>query len=110
MAAFVRDLTGHGHGDRVCVMTFSEFGRRVAENASEGTDHGAAGPMFLCGGGLRGGFHGGPPDLRDLINGDLKHSVDFRQVYASVLGTWLEADPKAIVGGDFPLLPLFRIK
>lgn len=107
VSALVRDLHGHGHGDRVCVMTFSEFGRRVAENASEGTDHGAAGPMFLCGGGLRGGVVGPRVDLEQLREGDLAHTVDFRQVYASVLTDWLGGPPASILGGDYPPLDLF---
>jgi uncharacterized protein (DUF1501 family) len=107
VSALIADLDTHGHSDRVCVMTFSEFGRRVAENASEGTDHGAAGPMFLCGGGVKGDIFGKPPSLSDLQEGDLKHQIDFRQVYATVLKTWLGADPSSILGGDYQTLPLF---
>ncbi|MCO8121281.1 DUF1501 domain-containing protein [Stieleria sp. TO1_6] len=107
VTALIRDLDAHDHGKRVCVMTFSEFGRRVSENASEGTDHGAAGPMFLCGGGVKAGIVGKRPDLTDLQDGDLKHEFDFRQVYASVLQSWLGADPTAILGKDYQPLPLF---
>ncbi len=107
VTAFIRDLDAHDHGDRVCVMTFSEFGRRVSENASEGTDHGAAGPMFLCGGGLRGGVVGPPPNLTDLADGDLKFQVDFRSVYAEILESWLGVESQSIVGGTFAPLPLF---
>ncbi|WP_197231374.1 DUF1501 domain-containing protein [Novipirellula artificiosorum] len=107
VSTFIRDLEGHHHGDRVCVMTFSEFGRRVAENASQGTDHGAAGPMFLCGGGLVPGIIGGYASLTDLQDGDLKHQTDFRQVYAAVLRSWLGVDPAAILGGQYAPLPLF---
>lgn len=88
-------------------MSFSEFGRRVSENASEGTHHGAAGPMFLCGGGLRPGIIGRRPSSTDLQDGDLKYQIDFRQVYAAVLKSWLGADPTAIVGGSYNPLPLF---
>ncbi len=107
VSALVRDLEAHDHGKRVCVMTFSEFGRRVAENASEGTDHGAAGPMFLCGGGVKAGIVGKRPNLTDLQDGDLKHEYDFRQVYASVLKDWLGTDPTPILGDTYEPLPLF---
>ena len=88
-------------------MTFSEFGRRLAENASEGTDHGAAGPMFLCGGGLKSGIIGQRPDLTDLQDGDIKHRIDFRQVYASVMSDWMRTDPTPILGQSYDLLPIF---
>lgn len=107
VSAFVNDLSSHDHGDRVCVMTFSEFGRRVSENASAGTDHGAAGPMFLCGGGLKAGVFGARPNLADLHDGDVKHSIDFRQVYASVLTDWLGADATLVLGKHYEKLPLF---
>lgn len=107
VSTFVRDLEDHDHGKRVCVMTFSEFGRRVAENASEGTDHGAAGPMFFCGGGIKPGIIGSRPDLTDLQEGDLKHECDFRQVYASVLRDWLNTNPTPILGDEYQPLPLF---
>ncbi|QEG43648.1 DUF1501 domain-containing protein [Roseimaritima ulvae] len=107
VSALVQDLDAHDHGQRVCVMTFSEFGRRVSENASGGTDHGAAGPMFLCGGGLQAGLVGTRPDLSDLHDGDLKHHIDFRQVYRTVLESWLGVDPAPILGGDYESLPLF---
>ncbi|PHQ34890.1 DUF1501 domain-containing protein [Rhodopirellula bahusiensis] len=107
VTALVRDLDAHDHGGRVCVMTFSEFGRRVAENASEGTDHGAAGPMFLCGGAVKPGIHGKRPNLTDLQQGDLKHEHDFRQVYATVLRDWLGTDPATILGKDYESLRLF---
>ncbi|MEM9826306.1 MAG: DUF1501 domain-containing protein [Planctomycetota bacterium] len=107
VTAFVKDLQTHDHGQRVCVMTFSEFGRRVAENASQGTDHGAAGPMFLCGGGLRGGLMGLRPDLNQLNNGDVQHTIDFRQVYATVLRDWLGLPPEPILGRPYDTLKLF---
>ncbi|TWU46641.1 DUF1501 domain-containing protein [Rubripirellula reticaptiva] len=105
--ALVRDLEAHDHGKRVCVMTFSEFGRRVAENASEGTDHGAAGPMFLCGGCVEAGIVGKRPNLADLQDGDLKHEYDFRQVYATILEDWLGTAPTPILGNSYKSLPLF---
>lgn len=107
VSSLIRDLQTRGHGERVCVMTFSEFGRRVAENASEGTDHGAAGPMFLCGGGVKAGFFGNHPSLTELHEGDLKFEIDFRQVYATVLESWLGTEPSPILGGDYATLPLF---
>src|SRR5262245_29601909 len=87
--AFVEDVAHHGHGDRTLVMSFSEFGRRVAENASEGTDHGAAAPMFLAGSRVQVGLVGKHPSLDDLDDGDLKFHTDFRQVYATLLEQWL---------------------
>lgn len=107
VTALVQDLDLHDHGQRVCVMTFSEFGRRVAENASGGSDHGAAGPMFMCGGGLRSGFVGDHPPLSELRDGDLQHQFDFRQVYASVLRSWLGVDARSILGGQYEPLQLF---
>ncbi len=107
VSALVRDLDAHDHGKRVCVMTFSEFGRRVSENASAGTDHGAAGPMFLCGSGVKAGITGKRPNLTDLQEGDLKHEYDFRQVYASVLKDWLGTDPTPILGKEYRSLSLF---
>lgn len=99
LASFVADLQGLGCLDRTMVMTFSEFGRRVAENRSLGTDHGTASLMFMAGGNLKPGLHGEQPDLRSLTpNGDMMHHVDFRSVYASVLGNWLGGDPSLILG------------
>lgn len=94
VAAFVEDLRARGQMDRVAIMTFSEFGRRLNENAGQGTDHGAAAPMFLISSDARAGVHGGAPDLRDLLDNDLKHRVDFRSVYAGVLDQWLRVDPR----------------
>ncbi|MBL8815877.1 MAG: DUF1501 domain-containing protein [Planctomyces sp.] len=99
--AFTTDLASHGLGDRVLTMCFSEFGRRVAENASEGTDHGTAGPMFLAGGQVKPGFVGRHPDLTRLQDGDLPHHTDFRQVYATVLERWLECPSESVLKGKF---------
>ena len=101
LAAFVQDLSEHGHVDRVLVASFSEFGRRVRENASRGTDHGAAAPMFLAGGRVRAGLIGKHPSLTDLDDGDLKHHTDFRQVYAAILRDWLEWKTEAILDGKY---------
>ncbi len=105
--AFVQDMVEQQSLDRVCVMCFSEFGRRVAENASEGTDHGTAAPMFFAGGGIRAGLVGAHPSLEDLDAGDLKFHTDFRRVYASVLENWLEVPAPEILGGKFSPLELF---
>jgi uncharacterized protein (DUF1501 family) len=83
-------------------MTFSEFGRRVSENASAGTDHGKASCLFLAGDAVKGGLHGTHPSLTDLSEGDIKHTVDFRSVYGTVLGDWLKApDLKPILGANY---------
>jgi uncharacterized protein (DUF1501 family) len=99
--AFYQDLVAHGHADDVLVVTFSEFGRRVDENSSDGTDHGAAAPLFALGNAVQGGIYGDHPSLTRLGDGDLIHGIDFRSVYATVLKHWLDADPEAILGGRF---------
>lgn len=104
--AFVADLKQQGNFERVLLMTFSEFGRRVAENANSGTDHGAAAPMFLIGGRAKAGVFGKHPSLSELDNGDLKFSVDFRSVYASVLEKWLRAPSELVLGKKFETLPI----
>jgi uncharacterized protein (DUF1501 family) len=104
--AFVEDLERLGRLDDVTVMTFSEFGRRVTENGSNGTDHGTAEPLFVVGGAVRGGLHGTYPTLADLDRADLKHTTDFRSVYGSVLRDWMGAPADQILGGAFPSLAL----
>jgi uncharacterized protein (DUF1501 family) len=106
--AFVDDLRAQGNFQRVLVMTFSEFGRRVAENASGGTDHGAAAPMFVIGSKMRAGLHGRYPSLApgDLVNGDIQYNVDFRSVYAGILEEWLKTKSRPILGAEFRPLPL----
>lgn len=108
IAAFHKDLSGRGRAGDVVVMLYSEFGRRVAENGSAGTDHGAAGPVLLFGDPVRGGLHGGPPLLAELEDGDLKYSVDFRRVYSSVLGNWLRINSPIGSEGRFEPLPVFK--
>ncbi|MCL4540952.1 MAG: DUF1501 domain-containing protein [Chloroflexi bacterium] len=103
--AFYGDLAAQHLDEQVLLMTWSEFGRRVQENASHGTDHGTAAPLFLVGSGVKGGLYGDPPDLTHLDTGNLKHSIDFRSVYATVIERWLQADSKPILGGAFPTLP-----
>ncbi|MEO7038983.1 MAG: DUF1501 domain-containing protein [Candidatus Elarobacter sp.] len=106
ISAFYADLAAHGNDKRVLAMTFSEFGRRVAENASRGTDHGEASPVFLIGGGVKGGVYGDHPDLARLNMGNLAFSTDFRSVYATVLERWLGRPAAPIVGASFPVLPV----
>jgi uncharacterized protein (DUF1501 family) len=106
--AFWADMATQGNADRVTMMTFSEFGRRVQQNASGGTDHGAAAPMFLLGGALKGGVIGEHPSLTDLDQGDVKFSTDFRSVYATILEKWLQTPSEPILSGDFAPLPLFK--
>ena len=106
LKAFYDDLAAHGNDTRTLTMTFSEFGRRVAENASRGTDHGEAGPMFVVGGGIRGGLFGEHPSLDELDNGDAVYTVDFRSVYATILEKWMGRSSRQILAGDFPLLPM----
>ena len=87
-------------------MTFSEFGRRVAENGSRGTDHGTAAPLFAVGGGVKGGLYGSYPSLDDLEGGNLRFTTDFRSVYATVLERWLARPSAPILGGAFSPVPL----
>ena len=104
ISAFYSDLAAHGNDKRVLTMTFSEFGRRVGENASRGTDHGEAAPVFLIGGGVKGGLYGEHPDLSRLNMGNLAFSTDFRSVYATVIERWLARPSAPIVGGSFSQL------
>lgn len=102
MKAFVQDLKQNNLLRDTVILTFSEFGRRVAQNASQGTDHGTANNVFLLGGDLKApGFFNAAPDLRTLDNGDLIYQVDFRQIYATLLDRWLEADAGQIMQGRF---------
>ncbi|MEM7102542.1 MAG: DUF1501 domain-containing protein [Bacteroidota bacterium] len=105
MKAFTDDLRTHNLIDDTLVMTFSEFGRRVKQNASGGTDHGTANNMYLVGGGLKnpGVFNSGP-NLLDLDNGDLKYEIDFRRVYATILKNWLGVKDGGVLGRKFELL------
>lgn len=107
LAAFQSDLSKAGHADRVAVLSFSEFGRRVAENASAGTDHGAAAPVFVIGPVAQAGLIGEHPSLEDLDDGDLKHHTDFRRLYATLLDSWLGIPAEPIVGAGFAPLDLF---
>jgi uncharacterized protein (DUF1501 family) len=88
LAAFRQTLRHSGHWDRVLVMSYSEFGRRPAENASGGTDHGTAAPHLVLGGRVKGGLYGGMPDLNALEQADLRHTVDYRRLYDTVAARW----------------------
>ena len=105
LGAFIADLKAQGNLGRVLVLSFSEFGRRVTENASGGTDHGAAAPLFVLGGGVKPGLYGAYPSLTDLHDGDLKFSTDFRSVYATALERWLGVPSEVVLGKKYPLLP-----
>jgi uncharacterized protein (DUF1501 family) len=101
MTAFFKDMKARGHGNRVLMMTFSEFGRRAKENGSRGTDHGSAAPMLLVGGKVKAGVVGKHPSLTTLPMGNLQHHTDFRQVYAAVLDQWLGVTSQEVLGGKF---------
>jgi uncharacterized protein (DUF1501 family) len=102
LTAFWRDLAHLNKQDEVMIVTFSEFGRRAAQNGSAGTDHGTAEPMFVLGGKVRGGLYGAYPSLEDLDNnGDIKFNADFRSVYAGVLRDHLGADVQKVLGASF---------
>ena len=96
--AFVDDLQSAGLLDQVVVLAFSEFGRRVSENGTLGTDHGTAGSVFLAGSKIRAGLHGHTPSLTDLEDGDLKTHVDFRSIYADLLANWLRLPTEEAIG------------
>lgn len=106
LGKFIADIKQRGHQQRVTVMVFSEFGRRIEENASKGTDHGTAAPMFLAGAAVKAGVIGDHPSLDNIQQGDLKHDVDFRQVYATVLD-WMGWDSVTALNGEYSTLPLF---
>jgi uncharacterized protein (DUF1501 family) len=109
IASLFQRLQQTGHDKRVLVMTFSEFGRRVAEN-NTGTDHGAGSCLFVAGPGVKGGLVGKHPSLKDLDNGDLKHHTDFRKLYATLLDGWLGCGSKAVLGEKFDRIPLLKAK
>jgi len=108
MTAFFKDLAARGHRDRILMMTFSEFGRRVKENGSKGTDHGTAAPMLLVGGKVMAGPVGKNPDLADLNMGNLKYTTDFRRVYATILDQWLGVSSKDVLGGKYEPVAILK--
>lgn len=103
MAAFIKDLKQEDSFKDTLILTFSEFGRRVQQNAANGTDHGTANQVFLIGNQLKKqGFYNPMADLSDLdSNGDLKYDIDFREIYTSVLNNWLDIDAKKVLGKPF---------
>ncbi|MHC4546887.1 MAG: DUF1501 domain-containing protein, partial [Planctomycetota bacterium] len=109
VAAFVHDLKRDKLLDRVLLMTFSEFGRTVKENGRRGTDHGAAAPVFLAGGKLKGGLIGPRPSLTDLDNGAPKFHTDFRRVYATVLDRWLGFESRTVLDKHFKPLDVLNV-
>jgi len=110
VASFFDELERSGQAKRVLLMTFSEFGRRVQENGSKGTDHGAASCLFVAGPAVRGGPVGTHPSLKDLDAGDLKFNLDFRRFYATLLDDWLGCDSKTVLGGEFGHIELLKAR
>jgi|HubBroStandDraft_6_1064221.scaffolds.fasta_scaffold00004_66 uncharacterized protein (DUF1501 family) len=106
IGAFYEDLAAHGNDRRVLTLTFSEFGRRIDENGSRGTDHGEASPLFLIGGGVKGGLYGALPDLGSTNMGNVRYTIDFRSVYATVLERWLGRPSATVLDGVFEKLPV----
>jgi uncharacterized protein (DUF1501 family) len=104
LGAFYKDLEAQGLQDRVVTIVFSEFGRRVRENGSGGTDHGTAAPVIVIGGQVKGGLYGAYPSLTNLDNGDLKYEVDFRSVYYTLVKDWLKGDARAVLGKSYEKL------
>jgi uncharacterized protein (DUF1501 family) len=107
MKSFVDRLECEGLLDRVLILVFSEFGRRIAENAAGGTDHGEAGPVFLIGSQVRPGVHGDHPSLADPHRGALRYGCDFRRIYAAVLRDWLDTQSEDVLGPGSRPLELF---
>ena len=108
LAAFRKALAEAGRWDRVLVMTYSEFGRRAAQNGSNGTDHGTAAPHFVLGSTVRGGLHGPAPNFADLVNGDLRHAIDYRSLYATAAQGWWGFARSESVLGDYKPLPILK--
>ncbi len=107
LKTFMDEMQAIGKANKVTVLVFSEFGRRVNENASQGTDHGAAAPMFVAGGLVKGGFHGDKPDFQNLDRGDIAWKIDFRQVYATAIDRWMGGDSASIFGRKFDHVDVF---
>lgn len=108
VSAFADEMKVIGAGQRVLLFAFSEFGRRLRENASQGTDHGAAAPVFLAGEGVRPGMVGNYPSLTELEDGDLKFHTDYRSVYATLIQQWLGGDARQVLGGTFEPLDCLK--
>jgi uncharacterized protein (DUF1501 family) len=107
VTAFYQDIKARGHAQRVLILTFSEFGRRVKENGSHGTDHGAAAPVFLIGGKVKPGLAGTHPRLDQLDDGNLKFQTDFRGLYATLLDEWLGVSSRAVLSDTFAKVKIF---
>ena len=103
MLAFYRELQALGQHERVVTLAFSEFGRRVQQNASNGTDHGTAAPLYLFGPAVRSGLLGTHPSLTNLDKGDLIYNIDFRSIYAALLDNWMKIDSEKVLGRQFRL-------
>ena len=106
ITGFLSRMQGTARGRNVVLVAYSEFGRRVAANTNEGTDHGTAGPLFVAGAPVRGGFVGAQPSLTDLNDGDLKPTTDFRDIYATLIADVLRTDPEPVLGPGRSTLPL----
>jgi uncharacterized protein (DUF1501 family) len=104
LGAFLNDIAGTSAGGEVVVVCFSEFGRRVKENGSRGTDHGVAAPMLVFGSKVKGGVYGKHPSLTDLDDGDLKMTTDFRSVYGTVIEKWFKAEQEKVLDASYPVL------
>ncbi len=110
LKAFYDDLTAKGFADKTLIMIWSEFGRRIADNASNGTDHGTANNIYFLGGKVKGGFYGSDPNLTDLLQGNLKHQIDFRDVYSTIIQGWFgnsATESAQVLGGTFNNLNTF---
>ena len=109
IAGFFQEMKRIGRADDVVLYVHSEFGRRVPENTSLGTDHGTAQVNFVIGNGVKGGMYGTPPSLTNLVlDGNLENTTDFRQVYATLIEEWLGADSGKVLGQKFKTLGMFR--
>jgi uncharacterized protein (DUF1501 family) len=108
LPVFLDDIKGTPGGDDTIVLAFSEFGRRLKENGSGGTDHGVAAPMFVAGTRVNGGLHGKHPSLDVLDDGDLVHTTDFRSVYGTVIEKWFATDQSKVLDARYPLLPILK--
>ncbi|GGI45819.1 hypothetical protein GCM10008018_14030 [Paenibacillus marchantiophytorum] len=107
IGAFVEDLDKNGFYNRVAVLVYSEFGRKIKENGNQGTDHGTAQPVFVFGGRVKGGLYGAYPSLTNLDGGDMKCHVDFRSVYSTILESWLKGDTQSVLGKTYENLKIF---
>jgi len=109
LPVFLDDIQGTRGGDNTIVLAFSEFGRRLHENGSGGTDHGVAAPMFVAGTHVKGGLYGKHPSLEVLDDGDLVHTTDFRSVYATVIEKWFATDHSKVLDARYPLIPMLKV-